>query len=263
MTPLKPYYRDEVVTIYHGDAREIAPAAGLVDMIFTDPPYGHNNNENDLIGQREAALGRFSTKARGRESVGPARPMSSDSPEEAAALARWLFEYAPTFLRSGGCCCCCCSAGGGPDPQFARWSLWMDEHLEFKQMIIWDKGPMGMGWHYRRSHEVVLVAQKRGGKCKWYDETNKVENIIRWPRIKKIIPSKTQHPTEKPAALAAFFIELHSQPGETILDPFMGAGSTLRAAKDLGRKAIGIEVEEHWCAQAARRLSQTTLGLSL
>lgn len=46
-------------------------------------------------------------------------------------------------------------------------------------MIVWDKGPMGMGWHYRRSYETVLVAEKPGAACRWYDDTNGIENIIR------------------------------------------------------------------------------------
>ena len=144
---------------------------------------------------------------------------------------------------------------------FARWSLWMDEPLEFKQMVVWDKGPMGMGWHYRRSYETVLVGQKRGGKCKWYDETDKVENIIR--HIPKIIPQAADHPTPKPVELVKHFIRLHTQVGETVLDPFMGAGTTLEAAKQMGRKAIGIEIEEKYCEIAVRRLAQAVLPLYL
>jgi DNA modification methylase len=245
---MTPYYQEPGVEIYVGDAREILPQLELVDMIFTDPPYGHNNNDGDLIHNREAALGLVPI---GESSP---RPIAGDG-VEANALVQWFFRQAADKLRHGGCCCCCCcGGGGGPDPQFARWSLWLDEVLDFKQMVVWDKGPMGMGWHYRRSYETVLVAQKPGAACKWYDETDRIENIIR--HIPKIIPSALQHPTPKPPELAAHFILLHTQLGEVVLDPFMGAGSTAEAAKAIGRRFIGIELDERWAALAVERLKQ-------
>jgi DNA modification methylase len=126
-------------------------------------------------------------------------------------------------------------------------------------MVVWDKGPMGMGWHYRRSYETVLIGQKPGAACKWYDETDRIENIIR--HIPKIIPQKTDHPTPKPPGLAAHFIALHTRPGEVVCDPFMGAGSTAEAAKLLGRQFLGIELEEQWLEIAVRRLGQEVLPL--
>jgi len=68
------------------------------------------------------------------------------------------------------------------------------------------------------------------------------------------------HPTQKPIALMTWCIEQADNP-QTILDPFMGSGTTLRAAKDLGRKAIGIEIEEKYCEIAARRMAQEVLAL--
>jgi site-specific DNA-methyltransferase (adenine-specific) len=65
------------------------------------------------------------------------------------------------------------------------------------------------------------------------------------------------HPTQKPLVLMRWLIELTV--AETILDPYMGSGTTLRAAKDLGRKAIGIEIEERYCEIAANRLRQEVL----
>ena len=67
------------------------------------------------------------------------------------------------------------------------------------------------------------------------------------------------HPTQKPIALMRWCLTLPGVPDGTVLDPFMGSGSTLRAAKDLGRKAIGIEIEERYCDVAAKRLGQEVL----
>lgn len=107
-----------------------------------------------------------------------------------------------------------------------------------------------MGWHYRRCWECILVAEKPGAACKWY-VGHDVPNVIRV--IGKIIPSKDQHPTEKPADLAAWFIRLHSQQGETVLDPFLGSGSTLIAADSLGRVTIGMELDPRFVAVSLQR----------
>lgn len=253
MTDVRPYYQDDAVTIYHGDCREILPAfdKASIDLVLTDPPYGHNNNDGDLIQRREAALGL-------PPSAGSSpRPIANDGPE-ANALVQWAFAEINRLLRPGSCCCCCCGGGGGPDPQFARWSLWMDEAIGFKQAVVWDKGGLGMGWHYRRNYELMLVGEKPGAPCKWYGG-NSQANVV---RIHGIKPSADDHPTPKPLELFLLFVRIHSAAGDFVLDPFMGAGTTLRAAKDLGRKAIGIEIEERYCEIAARRCAQEVMALA-
>ena len=235
--------------LIQGDCLEVLPRLDAVDCIVTDPPYGHNNNNNgDLIANWEKALG--------RGEPGAARPIANDG-AEANEIFRSAIPMMNSLLRPGGCCCCCC-CGGGPDPQFARWSLWLDEVFDFKQMVVWDKGPMGMGWHYRRSYETVLVAQKPGAACKWHDESSRIENIIRpgYKGIRKIIPSKDDHPTPKPMELAAHFIGLHSLPGDIVCDPFMGRGWVGEAAVRGGRKFIGVEIDEEHFAHAVRRIEQ-------
>ncbi len=255
----KPYYDEDGITIYHGDCREILPHLEPVDMIFTDPPYGHNNNDCDLIANIERAIPSKRKAGDDGSQVYESRPIANDGPE-ANELVRWLFKECKRLLKNGSCCCCCCCCGGGgPDPQFARWSLWLDEVLSFKQMVIWDKGPMGMGWHYRRSYECVLVAQRDAGKCNWYDETDRVENIIR--HIPKLLPRSTDHPTPKPSELPASFIQWHTLPGDVVLDPFMGGGSTAEAAKLTGRRFIGVELDERWIEIAVKRLAQGVLAL--
>jgi len=245
------------ITLYHADCREVLPLLEpvSVDLVLTDPPYGHNNNNGDLISKREEALGK------GVSPKEKFRPIANDG-TEANDFAKLLFAESARLLKPGCCCCCCCccGGGGGPDPQFARWSLWLDDAIPFKQMVIWDKGPMGMGWHYRRSYETVLVAQQPGAACKW-NGGRKTENILRPDNkaFRKIIPALHQHPTEKPVGLAGLFVEIHSDPGDLVLDPFAGSGWSGRAAKDLGRKAILIEIEERYCQIAANRLKQGVL----
>jgi site-specific DNA-methyltransferase (adenine-specific) len=122
-------------------------------------------------------------------------------------------------------------------------------------MIVWDKGGLGMGWHYRRNYETVLVAEKPGRACKWYGGHD-TPNVIRIPGIK---PGPEDHPTPKPIELVKWFMRLHTQPGDVVLDPFMGGGTTLVAAKEMGRRAIGVELEERWCELAVKRLAQGIL----
>lgn len=248
-------------TLYHGDCLEIMASlpAASVDMVLTDPPYGHNNNDGDLISNWEKALG-LPAKAKSAP-----RPILNDG-KEADPLFKSMLVQAERLLKTPGCCCCRCGGGGGPDPLFARWSLWMDDVFKFKQAVVWDKGKIGMGWHYRRSYEFVLVAEKRGqGKAKWYDTTRKIENILRGcactpDRIGKIIPRAAQHPTEKPVKLGEHFIRLHTQPGETVLDPFMGSAAFAEAAQKMGRKFIGIELDPEHFERACRRLERVANG---
>jgi len=75
---------------------------------------------------------------------------------------------------------------------------------------------------------------------------------------KRVLSYRKIHPTQKPVELMRWCIELSKTTG-TILDPFTGSGTTLRAAKDLGRRAIGIEIEERYCEIAANRLRQGVL----
>ena len=72
--------------------------------------------------------------------------------------------------------------------------------------------------------------------------------------------SNREHPTQKPLRLMQELVELFTNIGEIILDPFMGSGTTLLAAKNLARKSIGIEIEEKYCEIAAKRLRQEVLS---
>lgn len=238
---------DEIIC---GDCLEIMPQIGdnSIDMIFTDPPYGHNNNNGDLISRREAALG-CGDYVPERDN----RPIANDGKEANQLFAEFCVA-AKRVLKPGAAICCCCG-GGGPDPMFARWSLELDKLFDFKQMIVWDKGPMGMGWHYRRSYETVLIATKKGAKQYWFDNSQKVENVIRPKKVKKIIPNSEQHPTQKPVELPELFIGYHTLPEMVVLDPFLGSGTTAVAAKRTGRHFIGIELDSGYCEIARKRVA--------
>lgn len=186
-----------------------------------------------------------------------ARPIANDDAESANKLVKFIIDQSKRLLVKGGNIALCCSGGGGPGTiEYANWSIWMDQSLSFKQMVIWNKCGMGVGWHYRRNYEVVLVATKPGEKCKWYDETDKIPNVIDAERqgIRKIIPSEGDHPTPKPVELAQFFIALHTKRGDTVLDPCMGAGWVAEACRRMGRKFVGVELDRHWAKEAAKRL---------
>lgn len=88
-------------------------------------------------------------------------------------------------------------------------------------------------------------------------ERDQWRDIWRFPIVRN-----RQHPAQKPLALMSQIVRVSSREGDTILDPFIGSGTTLRAAKDLGRKAIGIEIEEKYCEIAAKRLAQGVLDLT-
>ena len=213
-----------------------------MDFVFTDPPYGHNNNNGDLHSSRwEAALGRPATVA------GKARPIANDG-GEANDLVRWFYSggQSPACRRRLTAAAGCCGGGGGPDPQFARWSLWMDGPLALSRWCAGTRDRCGMGWHYRRSYETVLVGEKRGGACRWYDTTGAVENVIRPGKIRKIIPQADDHPTPKDPNLALHFIRLHQSTGRGGIGPVHGSrldsgGGTERSAtvcRDRDRGAL-------------------------
>ncbi|MEN6425983.1 MAG: site-specific DNA-methyltransferase [Phycisphaerales bacterium] len=81
----------------------------------------------------------------------------------------------------------------------------------------------------------------------------------RGPLVQPSDRAPNGHPCSRALKHLLFLVRWWSEPEETVLDPFMGSGTTLRAAKDLGRKAIGIEIEERYCEIAAKRLAQGVL----
>jgi len=245
-------WQEWIGRVYQGDCLDLMASlpGESIDLVLTDPPYGLNYNNGDLASVWEEALG--------HGPAGPARPIAGDGRDDwVQNLPLWMEQFARVLVKGGCCCCCCC--GGGPSPIFAEMTLAMDAAMQFKQAIVWDKGGLGMGWHYRRSYEFMLVAQKPGAACKWYGD-NRQSNVVRIP---KIIPSAVQHPTEKPVRLMEQFILLHSRPGDLILEPFAGSGSTLEAAERLGRRWIAAEIDPMWAEKAQTRAERARLSRPL
>jgi site-specific DNA-methyltransferase (adenine-specific) len=257
---MTPYYEQDGITIYNDDCRAVLRElpSDSVDIVWTDPPYGHNNNDGDLIHRWEAALGH-------PPSVGAppqARPIANDSPDDMRTVVDAALTECARILKRD-CCCCCCCGGGGPKPTFAWLAERMDRGgLSFFHSVIWDKGGLGMGWRYRRNHEMVMVAHRRGGKLKW-EWLGKGEETANVVRIGKVIPQADDHPTPKPPELVRHFLRLHGKPGDVVLDPFMGHGVVLAEAKRMGMRAIGIELDETYCERAVKQLRQGALPLEV
>ena len=233
---------------------------GSVPMIFTDPPYGHKNNDGDLIHNREAALGKVK-----RVSASDARPIANDDMASRDRVVQGMLREAARVLAPDCCCCCCCCCcgGGGPKPTFARAALEMDvAPLEFFHAVVWDKGGLGMGWRYRRNYEFVLVAKRKNGKLRWAWDGSGVEtaNVVRIP---KIIPANVEHPTVKPVELVRHFLRLHTYPGDLVLDPFAGSGTTGVACAEMGRAFLGFELDGHWVQVANERIEAARKGVTV
>jgi DNA modification methylase len=282
---MTPYYERGSVTIYLGDCRDILPqlergkddtsatlpwlpdrgdatfqataelqgsaellpdlqtpsrphqaAASAAFHIITDPPYGEHVHSKQWISKALAANG-DKRAATAFSELGFA-PLTGDLrafiAAEAARLAnRWFLAF--TDLEG-----------------ITDWQTEITEQgLEYVRTCIWDKvdsAPQFTGDRPANSAEAIIVAHPRGRK-RWNGggRRNVFRHAVNEERGAK------PHPSTKPLALMTELIELFTDPGETILDPFMGSGTTLVAAKALGRKAIGIEIEEKYAEIAAKR----------
>jgi len=237
---------DYIDRIICGDCLEVMRGLpdGCVDMIWTDPPYGHSNHDGDW----NARL----NEVRGIES----RPIANDDPESFRRVFDGMLVEAARVLKPD-CCCCCCCGGGGPRPTFAYVANRMDtKGLQFFHAVIWDKLNPGLGWRYRRQYEMVMVAHREKGRLAWADDSNASRNILKFSP-----PRERSHPNEKPLDLVKHFVNLHTLPGDTILDPFLGSGTTAVACVETGRHYIGIELEEKYCEIARRRVAEATPSL--
>ena len=232
-------------TLYNGDCLEVMRgiADETIDMVWTDPPYGHSNADGDFLSARADIM------RDGR--ANPAKPIANDDADSMRFVVSGMLDEAARVLRSDCCCCCCCCCGGGgPRPTFAWLAQRMDERgMAFFHSVIWDKLNPGVGWRYRRQHEMVMVSHRKGGKLAWSGELDAMPNIYSESK-----PRDDRHPNVKPVGLVTRFIKAHTTQGQVVLDPFMGSGTTGVAAVQMGRKFIGIELDPKYFDIACRRI---------
>lgn len=216
-----PYYQDDLVTLYHGDCQEITEWL-TADVLVTDPPYGIAWESNKLAAPRTRHQG-----IRGDQ----------DTQCRDQALALW-----------------------GDKPAFVFGALRLPPPPGTRQVAIYEKplsaGTMACIGGIRRSAEGIYLlgthARSGGGRSAIFRT-----NATTVSNSHVGLVQRYGHPHAKPLDVLEELIGL-CPPG-IIADPFAGSGSTLVAAKMLGRKAIGVEIEERYCEIAARRLLQDAL----
>jgi hypothetical protein len=213
-----PYYQDDLVTLYHGDCREVT-AWLEADVLVTDPPYG-----------RAWKSGQFSNARK------PAETQITGDHSAAARddiLAMW---------------------GDRPALVFGSWRVTRPRKVNNR--LIWHKaanlpGMRTQAW-FAADEEIYQIGTGFTGK----PEQNVLVTHERRDGAAGEV-ARVGHPTPKPVGLMERLIA--KCPSGVVADPFTGSGSTLLAAKTLGRTAIGVEIDERYCEIAARRLAQDTL----
>lgn len=218
---LNPYYQDESVTLYHGDCREILSALPMPDLIVTDPPY--------IVGAKGCGL-------------------AGDRAYLQEITARDLDRgFDLEILRPYPNWFCFC----GKQQLFDFASLLRDRSW---MLLTWGKpNPTPLvNNNYLPDTEYIFHTWSAG---RLFGEYRDKSRFIIW----KGEQNSYSNPNVKPLPIVAKCIRLGSQEGNLIIDPFSGSGSTLRAAKRLNRRAIGIEINERDCAEAAESLSQRSL----
>lgn len=215
-----PYYQDDSVTLYHGDCLEITEWL-KADVLVTDPPYG--------IGYSRG----FNAKRGSRSHPGIAN--DHDTAARDTALAMW-----------------------GELPAVVFGSLRAEYPSGVRDVLVWHKPPdaglVGSTTGFRRDIEAIFI-------CGTWPKSTAARSSVLRSGIRSVgnpysPAGRTGHPHAKPVDLLE---QLIGATAGTIADPFAGSGSTLVAARNLGRKAIGVELEERYCELVARRLDQMAL----
>jgi len=221
---MTPYYDDGAVTIYHGDCREVLPSLQFdLGLLLTDPPYGISE--------------RTDRKAKGRGNLAECNDFPPVYGDDEPFDPSHLLGYKPAVLFGG-------NYYADKLPSVSSWLVW--DKLDGLRT---DKRDLG----FDDNADCELAWTNVGGPARIIP--------LRWKGMLKATERdlKRVHPTQKPVSLMQRIIAALARPVGVVLDPYMGGGSTLRAAKDLGRTSIGIEISEAYCEVAANRMSQEVL----
>jgi site-specific DNA-methyltransferase (adenine-specific) len=252
---MKAYYSDDFVTIYHGEALsviETLPTASVAAFV-ADPPYSSGGlMRNDRQAPPEAKYRGFShSPTETRTPTADTGTFSGDGRDQ-RSYAYWCALWLSQAARL--------AVSGAQLFQFTDWRQlptttdsvqaggWI-----WRGLLVWDKG-VGRPMRGRfRNHLEYIVWCSNG-------PMPEAEDIYPSTLLRHTPPSTDRvHLTQKPLSLVSELLTV-APPG-AVLDPFMGSGTTLRAAKDAGRTVIGIEIEERYCEIAAERCRQEILDL--
>lgn len=247
-----PHYQDDLVTLYHGDCMEILPTLGQFDMVFTSPPYNLNCPEKPGGGfSGTETFGKWTKAARGGglgdgySDHGDDMPLDDYEAWQRSVLAElWEHTAGAIFYNHK------------PRPWLGEvWlPLRLNPDLPLRQVIIWVRAG-GINFspsHYCPTHEWIMVFARPDWRLK-----SKAASGL--GDVWREAQEPNEHPAPFPVGLPARAIETVAP--LSVLDPFAGSGSTLRAAKNAGVRSVGIEKSERYCDMAVRRLAQEALAL--
>jgi site-specific DNA-methyltransferase (adenine-specific) len=248
-----PYYADDRCQLYLGDMREILPALALtVDAVVTDPPYGETSLTWDRWVDGWPALA--VTAACSMWCFGSMRILLNRGEE--FAMAGWKLSHDVVWEKSNG--------SGATADRFRR----VHEHALHGYQGPWS----GIYRDVPRVRATPEQVARNGTAPRTATQTNHrgtYGSARRWTEdgtrlMRSVMPAQSMrgraiHPTEKPVEILSPLIRYACPPGGLVLDPFAGSGSTLDAARQTGRRAIGIEGDERYIEAAAKRLSQSVI----
>lgn len=244
---MDPYYEDDAVTLYHGDVFATLEAAGHFDAIITDPPYSSGGSFRS--DRQRGTVEKYSSAK-----VVYRHEFAGDNRDQRSYLA-WSTLWLGAALYG--------LRGSGSAMIFTDWRQLptVSDAVQCAGLMwcgvgVWDKEQGRPNPHVFRS-SVEYIVHARKGSAPTEDEPHYPTTAFRCPPP---VPMKRQHMTEKPIAVLEWLMPF-CPPGGVVLDPFCGAGGTLVAAKNTGRKAIGGDIDEHWCEVTAERLAQGVIVL--